>query len=48
MNKYDHFKYECLACRNEHMKKRTINPLKINQDALHWVADISVLYAMFI
>ncbi len=32
-----------MACRNEHMEKRTINILKIKLKALTWIADITVL-----
>ena len=38
--------HDALACRNEHMKKRAINALKINHYPLSWVADLSVLCAI--
>ena len=41
----EHIKSESLACRNEHMEKRTIKALRINRDAIYCVADISVLVA---
>ena len=39
----ENIKSESLACRNEHIAKRTISLLKINPVDLYLVADISVL-----